>query len=140
MTELEGRERGVGPHVLIVEDDANAADALRILFSETGHRVSLAYSARRAVQLATDDPPDLLLLDLTLPDGDGLEVIDRLRADGIALGTVVALTGHDHPDVKEECRAHGCAEVLTKPVSIRELLRKAPGWIEAGGRGAGDRG
>ena len=132
MTELDGRAaRGDGPHVLIVEDDANAADALRILFSETGHRVSLAYSARRAVQVATDDPPDLVLLDLTLPDGDGLDVIDRLRADGVRLGTVIALTGHDHPSVKAECLAHGCAEVLTKPVPIRELLRKAPGWIEA---------
>lgn len=137
MTEPERRGGGSAPHVLIVEDDANAADALRILFTETGNRVSLAHSARRAVEVATNDPPDLLLLDLTLPDGDGLEVIDRLRADGIALGTVVALTGHDHPDVKEECRAHGCAEVLTKPVSIRELLRKAPGWIEAGGRARG---
>ncbi|HYD51004.1 MAG TPA: response regulator [Gemmatimonadaceae bacterium] len=125
--------RAVGePHVLIVEDDTNAADALRILFTETGHRVSLAHSAARAVELAAADAPDLILLDLTLPDGDGLDVLDRLRTRGAHLGTVVALTGHDHPEVRQECRDAGCAEVLTKPVSIRELLGRAAGWIESG--------
>jgi DNA-binding response OmpR family regulator len=120
------------PHVLIVEDDANAADALRILFSQTGHRVSLAYSATRAVEVAAEDAVDLVLLDLTLPDGDGLDVLDRLRERGARVGTVVALTGHDDPAVRDECRQRGCAEVLTKPVSIRELMKKSPGWIEEG--------
>jgi DNA-binding response OmpR family regulator len=119
------------PHVLIVEDDSNAADALRILFEETGHRVSLAYSAARAEKIATEDTPDLLLLDLSLPDGDGLDVLDRLRAAGTRIGTVVALTGHEGHDLEAQCREHGCTDLLTKPVSIRELIRRAPGWIAA---------
>jgi two-component system CheB/CheR fusion protein len=125
----------IAPHVLIVEDDTNAADALRILFSETGHRVSLAYTVMRAVETAASDVPDLVLLDLTLPDGDGLELLSRLDARGARVGTVVALTGHDDPAIRQECRERGCFEVLTKPVSIRELLKRAPEWIERG-RGA----
>ena len=126
---------GPTPHVLIVEDDANTADALRILFHETGHRVSVAYTLASAFTTASTDAPDLMLLDLTLPDGDGLEVLERLRTAGAPFGTVIALTGHDGLAVAEECRASGCTEVLMKPVSIRELLRKAPAWIAAGRSG-----
>lgn len=124
----------VRPHVLVVEDDANAADALRILFEETGHRVTLAPTVRRAVEAATADRPDLVMLDLSLPDGDGLEALDRLKAAGTPLGTVVALTGHDDPAVRQDCRTRGCVEVLTKPVSIREILRRVPGWLEYSGK------
>ncbi len=55
-------------------------DALRILFEETGRRVTVAHSVREAVAAGESDPPDLLLLDLSLPDGDGLEVSRTLRS------------------------------------------------------------
>lgn len=122
-----------GPHVLVVEDDLNSAEALRFLYAETGHRATVAHSVADAVALASADPPDLVLLDLTLPDGDGLEVLEALRRADTWAGTVVALTGHDEPAVRRECLARGCREVLVKPVSIRELLRKTPGWLAGSG-------
>ena len=121
------------PHVLVVEDDANAAGALRVLFEETGHRVTVAHSVSAAVGAAAADTPDLVLLDLTLPDGDGLDVLRQLRERGARVGTVVALTGHEGPAIVAQCRAAGCAEVLTKPVPIREILKRLPGWLEAKG-------
>ena len=116
-------------HVLIVEDDANASGALRLLFEETGRRVSLAHTVASAITMAGDDPPDLLLLDLTLPDGSGLEVLGALRSRGVSAGAAVALTGHDDDDTIAQCHDAGCLAVLTKPVPIRELLRRTEEWL-----------
>ncbi len=121
--------RDARAHVLIVEDNDIVSGALRILFEETGRRVSTAGTIAEAVACATADPPDLVLLDVTLPDGDGLTVVERLRDSGQALGVVVALTGHDEPAIAERCSRLGCADVLLKPVPTRELLRKTGIWL-----------
>lgn len=115
-------------HVLIVEDSFLIADAMRILFSERGYRVSMAHTLE-AAQLAAAVPVDVLLLDLTLPDGDGLELLDRLEAAGLSRPRrVIALTGHGDAAAASRCMDAGCEMVLLKPVSIRELLR----IVEAG--------
>lgn len=117
------------PHVLVAEDNDLVSGAMRVLFEETGHRVSTAPSIAATVAVATSDPVDLLLLDLGLADGDGLEVLSRLRAVGAVPRVSVALTGRDEPEVVARCRAAGCTEVLLKPVPARELLRLAKGWL-----------
>ena len=68
------------PHVLLVEDNELVTGALSILLETTGARVSVAASIAEALGVAQADPPKLVLLDLTLPDGDGLTVIEPLRA------------------------------------------------------------
>ena len=73
--------------------------------------------------------PDLVLLDLTLPDGDGLALFDELALAGIPRPLTVAMTGHDDPDTRRRCLAAGCAEVLVKPVPVRELLRRVSEWV-----------
>jgi two-component system KDP operon response regulator KdpE len=117
------------PHVLVAEDNTLVADAMRLLFEETGHRVTTAGTIADVVRAASDDPVDLLLLDLGLADGDGLEVLDQLRAREAMPRVSVALTGRDEPEVIERCRAAGCRDVLLKPVSVGELLRKSRGWL-----------
>ena len=117
------------PHVLIVEDNELVTDALRILFEETGRRVTVAHSVAEAVAAGESDPPDLLLLDLTLPDGDGLEVSRRLNKHGVQPKATVALTGRDDPASMERCSKAGVTEVMVKPVPTKELLRKAKEWL-----------
>ena len=92
--------------------------ALRILFENTNRRVSIAQR----------DPAKLVLLDLTLPDGDGLDLVEPLKAAGCE--TIVALTGHDDPETRARCLAAGCAEVLVKPVPARQLVARASEWLE----------
>jgi DNA-binding response OmpR family regulator len=116
-------------HILIVEDSYYVSDALRLLFEQTGRRVTVAHTVADAIAAAELDPPQLTLLDLTLPDGDGLQVAERLRA--IQTGVVVALTGRDEPEVARRCRAAGCREVLVKPVETRTLLRRVGEWLDA---------
>lgn len=119
------------PLVLIVDDSAYVTSPLQILFEETGRRVAIADSVATAVRACELERPDLMLLDLTLPDGDGLSVLGRLCGrPGLPLITV-ALTGHDDPLTVERCRAAGCRDVLLKPVPVRDLLRRSAEWLAA---------
>ena len=115
--------------MLIVEDNELVTGALRILFEETGRRVTVAHSVADAVESGRKDPPDLLLLDLSLPDGDGLEVARALLRDGIRPRATVAITGHDDAESVKRCTDVGCTDVLVKPISTQELLRKATAWL-----------
>jgi len=125
------------PHVLVVEDSALVSSALRILLEETGRRVTVAPSVRAAGEAlaaaaAADDPIALALLDLTLADGDGLSVLESARAAGVAPRVSVAMTGHDDAATRDRCLAAGCADVLIKPVPMRELLARVGEWLGDG--------
>jgi DNA-binding response OmpR family regulator len=117
-------------HVLIVEDNALVVGALRLLLEEHGFRVSAASSVGDAIPLALGDRPDALLLDLSLPDGDGLGVLARLRAERAQPRVTVALTGHDDAATRDRCLRAGCREVLVKPMSARALPRQIAGWLD----------
>lgn len=113
------------PHVLIVEDSALVTDALRILFEGSGFRVTIAGSVADARAIPDGDVPDLLLLDVTLQDGDGLALLAEMQMRGVQPGTTIALTGHDDAATRERALTAGCAEVFVKPVPVRDLLRIA---------------
>ncbi len=114
-------------HVILIEDNELVAGALSILFESAGHRLSAAATIAEAIAIGERDPAALVLLDLTLPDGDGLTVIGPMRATGSR--TFVALTGRDDPETRTRCLGAGCAEVLIKPVPARELLARASEWV-----------
>ena len=115
------------PHVLIVEDNQLVIDALRILFEASGRRVTGARSIAEALVVADTDPPVLVLLDLRLPDGDGLVLVEHLRARD---AVVLAMTGDDDPAKRQRCLDAGCVDVLIKPVPVRELMAVTERWID----------
>jgi CheY-like chemotaxis protein len=122
-----------GRHVLVVEDNVDVGDAFRVLFESTGRRVSVVQTVAEALAAARAGPVDLMLLDLTLPDGSGLEVLEELNAEGARPRVSVALTGRDEPEVAQRCYELGCVAVLVKPVPARELLRRVDDWLSDGG-------
>jgi DNA-binding response OmpR family regulator len=109
--------------VLVVEDDLSIARSLVRALEGAGYAVALAESGGSATTLAGADPPDLVLLDLGLPDIDGLEVCRRLRE--IAPGTtIVMLTARGQEiDVVVGLDA-GADDYVTKPFSLAELLAR----------------
>jgi DNA-binding response OmpR family regulator len=107
----------------------DVGDAFRVLFESTGRRVSVVRTVAEAINTARADPVDLMLLDLTLPDGSGLDVLQELGAQAKRPRVSVALTGRDEPDIVRRCYDLGCTAVLVKPVPARELLRRADGWL-----------
>lgn len=110
--------------ILIVEDSPLITEAYRILISAAGYEVDAAASVAEAVELATTTRVDLMLLDLTLPDGNGLEILDALRMSGSLPRSTIAMTGHNDSASRARCLEAGCADVLLKPVPIGELLRQ----------------
>jgi DNA-binding response OmpR family regulator len=121
------------PHILLVDDSALVTGALRLLFEETGHDVSVATTVHEAVDVASVRPVDVMLLDLTLPDGDGLAALPAMRARGVEPRVTAALTGRDESEVAERCAAAGCRAVLVKPVPIAELIARVREWTGAPG-------
>ena len=119
-----GDGTGPGHHVLIVEDSDLMSDALRLLFEASGYRVTVADSVSAAVQSGSEHGIDAMLLDLTLPDGDGLLALAALQRASRAPRVTYALTGRDDTATRLRCLAAGCEEVLVKPVPWRELVTR----------------
>jgi DNA-binding response OmpR family regulator len=113
----------MGARILIVEDSTLVTDAFDILFRSAGYDVSVAGTVAEAVQHGTKSAIDVMLLDLSLPDGDGLEVLESLRANGRLPRATLAMTGHDDEKIRQRCLDAGCDEVLLKPLPIGEILR-----------------
>jgi DNA-binding response OmpR family regulator len=114
----------VAARILIVEDSPLVTDAFEILFGEAGYEVDATRSVAEAIELATRQPTDVMLLDLRLPDGNGLEVLHALRPAGRLPRATLAMTGDSDPETRRKCLDAGCTDILVKPVPIRELLRQ----------------
>lgn len=110
--------------ILIVEDSQLVTEAFSILFTEAGYDVDSAATVAEAIERGTSEVADLMLLDLSLPDGSGLEVLEALRKNGSLPRATLAMTGHNDSQSRRSCMEAGCAEVLLKPVPIGDLLRQ----------------
>lgn len=109
--------------MLLVEDNADVAEAMRILFEHNGYRVTAASNIAEAVQIGVHDTPDVVLLDISLGDGeDGLEILARWRECGVTPPRIFALTGHADDATWARCTAAGCDAVLLKPVPSADLV------------------
>jgi PAS domain S-box-containing protein len=115
--------------ILIVEDNADAAEGLQALLAREGHQVRLAGEALEALAIASTFAPDVVLSDLGLPGIDGYELAARLRASpSSAAALLVAISGYGRDEDKERAAKAGFDEHFIKPLDIdrlRSLLRRA---------------
>jgi two-component system OmpR family response regulator len=109
--------------VLVVDDQPNILDMLTTVLRFHGFAVSTAATAAEAVAVAADVRPDLVVLDVRLPDGDGIDVCRRLRSAGHTAG-VVFLTARDAPRDKVLGLTLGGDDYVTKPFSVDELVAR----------------
>jgi two-component system, NtrC family, response regulator AtoC len=107
-------------NALVVDDDENARRALAMLLAEEGFAPQTADSLGQARDRLLAAPPDVVLLDLTLPDGSGFDLIQDLKAQ-IDHVEVVVITGHASVDSAVEALRHGACDYLTKPVDATRL-------------------
>lgn len=126
------------PHatILLVEDHPDSRDALRALLEAVGYRVRTAVNGSEAVEQALADPPDLILMDVMMPQMDGFEATRRLRATpGFPDVPIVAVTAME--GAREMSTEAGCSGYISKPVHVPEMLRQIRVWV---GRGEGNGG
>jgi CheY-like chemotaxis protein len=113
------------PHrVLVVDDNRPAADLMAMLISHMGHIVERAYDGPAALLAAGDLQPDIVLLDLVMPDMDGFAVARRLRdMSGLNQPKIVALSAFDQPAFVEATAAAGFDGHIGKPASTEAIAK-----------------
>jgi DNA-binding response OmpR family regulator len=115
--------------ILLVEDDRNITAALTRALSDAGHVVRPVGQAGEALKILTEERPDLVILDLGLPDIDGLEVGRHIRAR-MPTAHLIALTGFGDERMRARVRDAGFADHLLKPVEL-DALRRALAKVDA---------
>ena len=121
------------PHqILVIEDEQGLREALRVLLVREGYRTIEAATAERAQIEARNHKPDLLIVDLGLPDGDGLELIPRIRAWSPV--PIVVLSARTLEEQKIAALDAGADDFVTKPFSAPELLARVRAGLRRGAR------
>jgi two-component system KDP operon response regulator KdpE len=123
-----------GPVVLVVEDEPPVRRFLRAALAAHDYRVVEAGSIREAEQLAPSHNPDVFLLDLGLPDGDGIELARRLREWTRA--PIIVLSARGREEDKVNALDAGADDYLTKPFGVNELLARLRVALRHAGAGA----
>jgi PAS domain S-box-containing protein len=112
-----------GRRILVVEDNADGREALAALLRLAGHEVAEAATGREALAAAERQPPEVVLLDIGLPDLDGYQVAAALRASLGDRVRLIALTGYGQPGDRERVRGAGFDAHLLKPVGLEAISR-----------------
>ncbi len=107
------------PHALLVDDDADAAETMAMLIANEGFTVATAGSLRDARRQMALQEPDIILLDLMLPDGSGMELFKDVKA--IPNAELVLITGHASLETSIQALRLGAADYLVKPMSLKQL-------------------
>ena len=125
-----------GVHVLMVEDDASIAEMYRLQLEHDGYRVTVATTADLAMTSLSEAPPDIVLLDLLLPDRSGFEMLAALNERFPNHPPVVILSNYGEPSMIDRGRSLGAVEYLVKSrVTPSEISSQIPSWIAQGRRG-----
>ena len=119
--------------ILVVEDSVDSAETMGELLRIWGHDVRLAHGGQEALRVAREYRPDVVFLDIGLPDIDGYAVAEGLRREGLSGALLVALTGYSPEETREDGREAVFDRHLTKPVAPAALADVLAESAPAGG-------
>lgn len=129
MTDTQGVDAGTSARrlaarrILVADDSVDAAESVGMLLELRGHDVRLAHTGQQAIELAASYRPDVILLDISLPDMSGYEVAQALQgAAGDTRPVLIAVTGLGREEDRARTRAAGIDLHLTKPVEPATLM------------------
>lgn len=110
------------PMILIVDDDDDLRAMVEVILTGRGYRVVGASSGAQAYAVAVVETPDLILMDIGMPDVDGLSTVWRMRENSTLVEVpVVIITAYDSYDLRSEAASAGCKGYLTKPFEPNQL-------------------
>lgn len=132
---LQGRD-GAAIHVLLIEDDAAIAEMYRLQLEHDGYAVTVETTGELGFSTAAGSVPDIVLLDLLLPDQSGFEVLASLNEQFPNHPPVVILSNYGEPSMIDKGRALGAVEYLVKSrVTPADISGQIPNWVGRGRRG-----
>ena len=116
--------------ILIVDDDADTRQLLKVRLSSQGYETAFAADAVTAIAAAREERPDLILLDMGLPGGDGTVVMERLKTMPALAHIPIVVVSAQAPGITERRAAEaGAAAYVSKPIDNEDLLRKIRGLL-----------
>ncbi len=128
----------IGKTVLLVEDNEDNRIIYSTVLRHVGYDVVEAEDGVQAIALARSAKPDLILMDISIPELDGWEATRILRADPATKRTpIIALTAHALPDDRERAAQVGFTAYLAKPVEPRAVVAEVKRWLGTGANAAG---
>ena len=120
----------MGKRILVVEDEEDGRKILRDLLTPAGFEMIEAKDGEKAVTAALHEKPDLILMDIQLPEIDGYEATRRIKGDPATTNIpIIAVTSYALSGDEAKTRAAGCDDYVAKPFSPRELLAKVRGFV-----------
>ena len=115
--------------ILIVDDEPRMCDSLEVLLSNEGYETQTAYSGQEALRWLSEDDIDLVLLDIVMPDMNGLEIMDHIKAQQLD-ALVIVITGHASLDSAIQSLRKGAHDYLRKPFEFDELVKRVENAVE----------
>ncbi|XOV69840.1 MAG: response regulator [Verrucomicrobiota bacterium] len=113
------------PKILLVEDNEMNRDMLSRRLQRREFEVAIAVDGKEGIDMASNEKPDLILMDMSLPEIDGWEATRQLKADERTRNIpIIALTAHAMESDEAKAREAGCGDFDTKPVDLKRLLEK----------------
>ncbi len=110
--------------ILVIDDDITSLDIVSYLFEKKGYEVERCADGFSAIESIQEIEPDILIVDLMMPNINGVETVTRIRRDlKIEDTPIIAFTAVDDPNLHQQAVDAGCNEVLTKPCPAEKLIR-----------------
>lgn len=110
-------------NILVVDDEMGIRELLSEILGDEGHVVTLAENAQQAREARAAETPDLVLLDIWMPDTDGVTLLKEWQRDGQLSMPVIMMSGHATIDTAVEATRIGALNFLEKPISLQKLLK-----------------
>ena len=110
-------------NILVVDDELGIRDLLSEILNDEGHNVELAENAAQARTASTRERPDLVLLDIWMPDTDGVTLLKEWSSNGLLTMPVIMMSGHATIDTAVEATKIGALAFLEKPITLQKLLK-----------------
>jgi DNA-binding NtrC family response regulator len=119
-------------NILVVDDEMGIRELLSEILGDEGHVVTMAENAQQARQIRASTTPDLVLLDIWMPDTDGVTLLKEWQRDRMLTMPVIMMSGHATIDTAVEATRIGALNFLEKPISLQKLLKAVQQGLSRG--------
>ena len=119
-------------NILVVDDEMGIRELLSEILGDEGHVVTMAENAQQARQIRASTTPDLVLLDIWMPDTDGVTLLKEWHRDRMLTMPVIMMSGHATSDTAVEATRIGALNFLEKPISLQKLLKAVQQGLSRG--------
>ncbi len=120
--------------VLLTDDNDDIIELVQLILARSGYRLIVAKGGNEALKICRESPPDLVVMDLRMPDMDGFSVTRTLREDGFG-NPIVVLTGSESVEDRKLAYEAGCDDYIVKSLEMRDLEMTIDRLLHQGGEG-----